>query len=347
MIEPKNLLIVRTDRIGDVVLSLPLAGIVKKYYPETAVSFMVRQYTKSVVSGNSGIDEVIVLKENKNKTSVLDNIRQLKKHKYDTCLIVYPTFRVALIMFLSGIRYRIGTGYRWYSFLFTHKIYEHRKYAERHELEYNINLLQYFNIKETADRRTIDFGIRINGKTGQKIEQLLSENHINLLYPVVIFHPGSGGSAVDWPLYRFRELIKMMAQELECNIIITGSEAEKAICDELVVNESVLNLAGCLNLEELIALIGRSDVLVANSTGPIHLAAALKKFVIGFYPKITACSPQRWGPFNDRQLIFTPRINCDNCTREQCEKLRCMDSIDSNEVFENIKSVLKREITEK
>ena len=100
-----------------------------------------------------------------------------------------------------------------------------------------------------------------------------------------------------------------------------------------------INLAGKFDLSQLIAVINKSDLLIANSTGPIHIAAALGKNVIGFYPKIAACSPNRWGPYTNKKNIFMPEITCSNCTKKQCEKLNCMNSININEVFEAAKKI--------
>ena len=85
-------------------------------------------------------------------------------------IIVYPTFQTALIIFLSRIKNRIGTGYRWYSFLFNSKIYEHRKYAEKHELEYNVNLLKAFGINEEVSPENVNFDISINKKSEKRLQ---------------------------------------------------------------------------------------------------------------------------------------------------------------------------------
>ena len=130
-IKPENLLIVRTDRIGDVILSLPLAGIIKKHYPECRVTFLVRDYTKELVENHPYIDEVLILNETDGKVNLKENISAIKQFNFDSSIIVYPTLSTSLVVFLSGIKYRVGTGYRWYSFLFNEKIYEHRKYAEK------------------------------------------------------------------------------------------------------------------------------------------------------------------------------------------------------------------------
>ena len=100
MIKPKNLLIVRTDRIGDVILSLPLAGIIKKHFPECKVTFLVRDYTKELVANHPFIDNIITLKEDNGKVSIKNNVEEIKKYNFDSSIIVYPTFATALIIFL-------------------------------------------------------------------------------------------------------------------------------------------------------------------------------------------------------------------------------------------------------
>jgi heptosyltransferase III len=341
MIIPKNLLIVRTDRIGDVVLSLPLAGIIKKHFPECRVTFLLREYTKCLAENNPFIDETLVLKENNGKILLNDNIALISKYKFDSAIVVSPSFITAFLIFLCGIKFRIGTGYRWYSFLFNKKIYEHRKYGDKHELEFNVDLLTPFGIKETVNFENVKFDISAGDKNKILIGKIFEENKIPGNKPIILIHPGSGGSAVDWPLDRFRQLISAISNEINSSILISGSESEKDLCEKLKVSGKVENLAGKFDLAQLIALIDACDIFISNSTGPIHIAAALGKYTIGFYPKIPACSPERWGPYTNKRTIFTPSIGCSNCTREQCEKLNCMDSISPEEVTAEIKKHIR------
>jgi len=348
MTPPNNILIVRTDRIGDVVLSLPLASIIKKHFPSTKVAFLVRDYTKSLVENNPFIDEVITLKvENKTdgKPLIAANV-QILKNRFDTCIVAFPTYPIALILFLSNIKTRIGTGYRWYSFFFNKKIYDHRKYGERHELEYNVRLLKPLGIEENVNEENVLFNLQANEKDRQKISEVLNSAGIDKSKKIIFVHPGSGGSAVDLPFDKMKSLIQLMARELDCEILITGNANEKELCSALVVNEKTKNFAGKFDLGGLIALIEKSDLLVANSTGPIHIAAALGKHVIGFYPKIAACSPKRWGPYTNKKLIFMPAIDCNNCTKKQCEKLNCMNTINISEVFKSAKNILQKKNAE-
>jgi lipopolysaccharide heptosyltransferase II len=339
MITPKNLLIVRTDRIGDVVLSLPLAGIIKNHFPGCRVTFLLRDYTKCLAENNPYIDEVLELKVNKGKILFKDNIHLVSPHKFDSVIVVSPSFITAFIIFLCGIKFRIGTGYRWYAFLFNKKKFEHRKYGLKHELEYNAGLLEPFGINDVINIDNVQFNFSAGSKNKTLIEKVIEENKISRNKPVIIIHPGSMGSAVDWPVIRFKELISIILNELDAAVLLTGSASEKALCEELRVSDKIINFAGRFDLAELIALIDACDIFISNSTGPIHIAAALGKYVIGFYPKIPACSPKRWGPYTKRRTIFTPLIVCSNCTKKQCEKLNCMDSIKPEVVMAEIKKI--------
>ncbi|NWF87887.1 MAG: glycosyltransferase family 9 protein [Ignavibacteriaceae bacterium] len=340
MIEPKNLLIVRTDRIGDVILSLPLAEIIKKHFPKCKITYLLRDYTECLANNHPFIDQIIILKEKSGKALINSNCHELRKHKFDSSIIVYPTFLTALITFLSGIKNRIGTGYRWYSFLFNYKIFEHRKYAEKHELEYNVNLLKAFGINEELNTNSIHFNLNVPADGEFKVEKLLNENRVDTRLPIIIIHPGSGGSAIDLPIASFLELVKIISEKLKAAIIITGSQSEKKLCDQLTINNSVKNFAGMLRLSDLIALINKSSLFISNSTGPIHIAAALGKSTIGFYPKILSCSAKRWGPYSNKTRIFIPTIDCKNCTRKQCEKLNCMNSINMKDVFYEVQNLI-------
>lgn len=343
MIKPENLLIVRTDRIGDVVLTLPLAEVIKKHFPDCKVTFLVRDYTRSLVENHPFIDKVLILQELNGKIPIRNNKINISREKFDSCVVVYPTFTLALIIYLSRIKNIIGTGYRWYSFLFNHKVFQHRKYAEMHELEFNLKLLEIFGIQEKVERGKVNFNLNV--RENKKINEYIDQN-LNKSKSIIIIHPGSGGSAVDLPIENFIELIQMLDKRNDVEIIITGSEAEKKLCNMLVVSERIHNLAGKYNLSELTDLINKADLFISNSTGPIHIAAAFGKNIIGFYPNLLQCSAKRWGPYSEKSVVFTPKNECSDCRREQCKNQNCMNSIDMKEVYSVILKKLNKSITE-
>lgn len=340
MIKPKNLLLIRSDRIGDVILSLPLAEIIKKHYPHCRITFLLRDYTKDLAQSNPFIDEILVLKEIDGEIDIKSNLSMLKEKHFDTCITVYPTLKIAWLVFRTGIRNRIGSGYRWYSILFNKKVFEHRKYADKHELEYNVNLLKEIGIDKTITKDNVHFFIDIEKSVEAEVNKVLLDNGINTNKPIVIVHPGSGGSAVDLPVEKFKQLVELLVNS-NIQVLVTGSESEKAICEDLVVNSSIKNFAGKFSLKELVALINKADVFVSNSTGPIHIAAALNKHTLGFYPHLTACLPKRWGPYSNKSKIYMPENDCEDCRNNRCTKTECMNTINIKKVHSDVMEIIK------
>ena len=339
---PQKILIVRSDRIGDVVLSLPLAELVKKKYPGCKVAYFIRNYTGALLDGHPFVDEVIIADEYDGKILFVKNLKKIKSINFDTSIVVNPTFKISLMMFLAGIKNRIGTGYRWYSFLFNKKVFEHRKFGEKHELEYNLYLLSKIGIEDANIADKIDFHLSTDEISSEKIHSILTSGGLKPGEKIVVIHPGSGGSSVDLPKKKLIEVARMISTMSDTKIVITGSNNEKNLCKEFEVSDSVINLSAQLDLSLLKALIKNADIFISNSTGPMHIAAAFGIHIIGFFPKILSCSQKRWGPYTEKKTIFTPTIDCSNCTREQCEKLDCMNSIDIGKVFDETKKVLKK-----
>lgn len=340
MNQPKNILIVRTDRIGDVVLSIPMASAIKKSLPETKVSFLVRSYTAPLLKNHPAIDKVLIVSEKNGSIHFGDTIKTIKQHQFDFVFTVYPKALLAFLLFFSKIPQRVGTGYRWYSFLFNEKVYVRRKSGKKHEIEYNMDMLDKLGIKNGYNKNSTDFHLYVSSNSLVKTNEILSSTKFRKEYPTIIVHPGSGGSAIDLPLPKIKKIVKHLSESDNCNLIITGSESEKTLCNS-IANEKSIDLSGKFNLEELVALISKADILIANSTGPIHIAAALNKYVVGFYPKIHSASPTRWGPYTNSAKIFQPNLKCSNCTRKQCEELDCMNTIKVEEVLTHVKKKIE------
>lgn len=337
----KNILIVRTDRIGDLVLTLPLAGLIKKHLPDSKVTFLVQDYTQNIAASNHFIDEVITIKTINGKISFNENLKLIKSKKIDACIVVYPQFLLSLILFFSGIKKRIGTGYRWYSFLFNSKVYEHRKYAEKHELEFNVTLLKQIGIEAEVTQEDVKYNLDVDDNALNNVRRLFQEHSVNLSEQIIIVHPGSGGSSADLPVQKFNDLVAKLKVDAY-TVILTGTKTEINICENISKNNNAINLAGKLSISELTALISLSTMFISNSTGPLHIASALGKFIVGFYPRVVSCSKERWGPYTKNKLIYEPKLNCSNCTLTKCKELNCMDSIEIDEVYNDIKNTLNK-----
>lgn len=315
----KKILITRTDKLGDVILTLPLIAETKRLFPGSEIHFLVKKYVKDLIENYSPINKLIILEEIEENSTFKSF---LKKEKYDIVINVFPRFELALDFFLAGIETRIGTGYRWFSFLYNKKLYEHRKYAVKHESEYNIDLLKTVSNDVSYDKKFF-FSYSPEEKTGL-------ENKLNYSFSgkYIIVHPGSKGSAKDWSLDNFKKYVKLFLSEFEnVQVVLTGISEEENVLNDIFNSipgenkERVILLSGKLNLRELMILIDNSKLFISNSTGPIHIAGALNKNIIGFYPNRAPMNEARWKPLSENTVILKPDDLSDNMNDIKPEKV--------------------------
>jgi ADP-heptose:LPS heptosyltransferase len=336
----RRILLIRTDRIGDVVLTLPIVELVRKQWPEARVTFLVREYTQELVRNAPGVDSVILADREGRSRSDRELLNDIRKGQFDVAVHVFPRPRWAWLTWRAGIPIRVGTAYRWYSFLFNRRAKDHRKSGLRHEAVFNARLLLPLNVDVPESVRPrlsptaahVEAAERVRKELGLKPDER-----------PVILHPGSGGSSRDWPAHRFGDLAKVLASRGP--VVVTGSALEAELV-EAVVERSGGTARGCvgrLSLMELAAFIQRGSVFVANSTGPLHIAAAVGTPVVGFYPPIAAANVTRWGPLSDRAVTFTPEpARCPHCTGDMCVGNLCMEQIEVEDVVGAVMQVVSR-----
>ncbi len=340
----KNILLVRIDRIGDVILSLPMLPLLRRRYPNASISVLMRQYTRELVDQNPCVDEVLIYEREDSVRSLWAILKEIRRRRFDLAIIPYPRFRPALLLFLAGVRLRVGSGYRWYSFLFNRRVFEHRKDAKRHEVEYNLNLLRAIGIEAEGDP---EFEFSIPPSAYDAVDALLASNGVSGDEKFIILHPGSGGSSRDWSAQNFSELGTEAQRALGIKVVVTGGRGEELLVRNVVdgMSGSPVAIVGKLSLTELGALIQRAKVFVSNSTGPMHLAAVVGTPVIAFFPPVVQCSPVRWGPYTLKKRIFlADEKNCLLCKGSPCRSDVCMSQIMVRDVIIALREFLDAKI---
>ena len=297
---------------------------------------LIRKYTSQLVEDDKNIDQILYYDDGSKLLPFTHLTSSLNTQRFDIVFHTYPRYRLALMTWLARIPTRVGTGYRWYSFFFNKKVYAHRKTAERHELEYNLALLEMMGIPFTAEDITprIDVPVQLR----DRMQGLVQSLGIKDGEKIVILHPGSGGSARDWNPVHFGELALKLEQIAGVRVIITGGRNEDRIVGvaKSAAGHAAVMLVGKLDLREYAALARMAKVFVSNSTGTIHIASAVGTPVIGLYPQITALSAKRWGPYTDKKTIFVPagrRVDCNICLSPKSSPCECMDTITVDSVY--------------
>ncbi len=341
-----KILLSRTDRIGDVILTTPAITLLRKQYPEAGIFFLTRSYTAPLLAHQQDLDGILIYEPDAAHRGFMGARRlgkMLKKENFDLAVLFYPQADLALALKLAGIPLRAGTGYRWYSFLLNHRIYQHRKHGERHELEYNLQLLRQF-VEPLPAPQEIRFNFEPDANLQQLRQEALKESGIQ--EPYLMVHPGSGGSAPNLPPQMFAKICSYLAAQTGMQIVLSGSRGERALIDGIAASagsNAVKPAVGLWNLETLMAVIAGSRFFIANSTGPLHIARAFDIPLLGFYCPAVPCAPRRWGPYNRPGSVIMPEvIPCQTCNPQKCPHGNCLAQI----TWDQIKQHLDRRFAE-
>ena len=323
------------------VLTLPMLAALRRCFPSAHIAVLLRRYTSGIVEGNPHVDELVWYDRGGEPVPFAEMARTLRSGAFDAVVVVYPTFRLAALMALARIPVRVGTGYRSYSLLFNRRVYEHRKDARRHELEYNLRLLTELGCNATGPP---EFTIAVPRQARERAEAVLRSVGVDPGRPYAVLHPGSGGSARDWPSDRFAELAAHLAAGRGLQVVVTGSGAESPLATGVVQGSGrgAVSVAGMLTVQELAAVLDGAAVFVSNSTGPLHLAVAMGTPVVGLYPPHPAMSKKRWGPYcgTNRVLVPDRPADCEDCVKRPDIRCACMDSISVDAVASAVTELL-------
>jgi heptosyltransferase-3 len=330
----QRILLSRTDSIGDVVLTLPMAGVLKGNFPECEVLFLGKTYTKAIIELSEHVDEFV----NYDDILKLDHrqqIEEFKKLNIDIFIHVFPVKEIAQLAKGAAIPMRVGTRNRlWHWFTCNKLVKLSRKNSDLHESQLNIELLSFLGIRTDISLNVIQ---ECYGFT--KVKPLANELFRNMLDKTktkVILHPRSKGSAKEWGLANFSKLIQQLPKE-KFQVFISGTKDDGVHLEKFIKeNPSAIDITGKLSLDEFISFINLCDVLIAASTGPLHIAAALGKKAIGLFSPMRPIHPGRWAPVgvDAHALVFDP--NCEQCTSQKnCD---CIQKIDLQKVVHLIKA---------
>ncbi|MCX6249191.1 MAG: glycosyltransferase family 9 protein [Bacteroidetes bacterium] len=316
----KHIIISRTDNLGDVILTLPMAGVIKSYFPDCKITFIGKSYTRPIIGMCRFVDEFI---EWDGTIPAADAI-----------IHVFPVKEICKAAKEAHIPLRIATSHRWFPWLYCNRLlYFSRKNSKLHEALLNLKMLAPLGIKgdfslaEIPELYGMDTSVEISAaKTVQDPGAPVKKFNL-------ILHPRSKGSAREWGTENFSRLIALLPPDLY-NISITGTKEEgDSIRDFLNSNKDRVNdLTGKLTLEELIAHIRSCDGIIAASTGPLHIAAAMGKYALGLYAPMRPIWPERWAPIGKHAgYLCSGKKNCRDCIRSS--DCLCLKSITPESVY--------------
>jgi len=344
MDSPKHIVVSRTDKIGDLILSLPVFQTLRKTYPNAKITALVSAYAQDVVQGHPAVDAVELYDPRNGMGPLKDQLQRLQA---DVFIALYPRPRLAWAAYIAKIPLRIGTAYRWYSFFYNAKVRMHRHFGDRHEVEYNLNMLSPLGVRQLADK--IEWVVTPEQK--EAAVRLLQSRGIQPGDNYVVVHPGHKGSALNWSIYRYSEIVARLLKEKDLKVVVTGGLDETQLITQLTgllsfydLTQRPVYLIGECTLKQLAAVYQGASCFLSGSTGTMHIAAAVQTPTVALFCPIPETTPVRWGPWGNPAKVIMPRnLKCPHCRVGRCSKHDPMDAITEDEVFLSVMKFAHRE----
>lgn len=332
----KRILIIKPSSLGDIMHGLPVLEPIRKKWPDAKISWVIKDIYADILHGNLLVDDLVLLKHNSLTSSILSFREKLCRGKFDLAVDMQGLFRSGLIAFLSGASVRVGfrNAREMASLFYTNKV---DAPLNIHAVDRNLKLAASLG----CETRDIKFPLSLNQEAKQEVSEFIQKNKLDTKQPLITFVPGGRWEKKRWPALSFSSLGDLLSQKLNAGIIIAGSREEEGLVRKIrgAMKTQSTGATG-FSLGSLKALLSRSDLVVTNDSGPMHIAVALGTPVVALFGPT---DPQRTGPYTKNNLVIQEKMNCMPCFRKVCSQnsFECMESISVLKVFEGVEQMLK------
>ncbi len=294
--EIKRIIVSRTDKIGDLVLSIPSFFMLRKMYPEAEIVVLVRKYNYEIVKNLPYVDRVLKIDDYRQR----ELLEKIKHFKADVFIALYNDTFVAKLAKASRAKWRVGPLSKINSFFTYNKgVWQKRSKSVKNEADYNLDLIRKLDPKTFEERYEINTEIFLGEEHKKAVRIFLEENSIE--GQILVVNPFMGGSAKNITDDQYVELLKRVKEEKpHLNIVIACHISEEERGQRVVdgiEDEKTYLFANGGDLLNLAALIERADVYFGGSTGPTHIAGSLKRRIVALYPNKKTQHPTRWGVY--------------------------------------------------
>ena len=342
----KNILVIRLDGIGDVILSTPVYEALKKRYPSAKLTILVSSDTKGVVEMNPYVDNVFVLRntwfttDNKIKFSeILSMLRKIRKENFDIGIDLRGDIRNILLMSFGKAGFRIGYGITGGGFLLNMMpSYE----KDMHEVDKNLKLIEGLDCKVTNRKLQINY----SQVDEESILTLLEREHVRKDERLLAVHMETGYPSKSWKKERFVQLLQEMNKRNYGKIVLIGKGIDDIefsyIYERLDFN--YINTIGKLSVRKLAVLLERCTVLISCDSGPVHVATAVGTTCIVLFSGTNDL--KQWGAFNNVNRVIHKDVECSPCKKRICSLNThlCMDKINVEDVLYELETIMENTV---
>ena len=338
--ERLRIVVIKLSSTGDVVLITPSLRALRSRFPQAHITVVVGRDHAELLNRCPYVDDLIVFDRRRDGTpaGLLRMGKRLRSAQVDL-VVDFQNNRIShWLGRLSAAPHRYGYAGRRWSWLLSHAAAQPGMPLP--PVEHPFRLLQLLGIQEAGQELELWPGPGDEAR----VEGLLKEAWVAESQPLVAVHPGSRWASKRWPAERYVELIDQLAVSSKVRVILTGSEQERPLCEEIhrAAKSKPFVAAGMTSLNDLAALMRRCRVLVGGDSAPLHMAAAAGTPVVALFG---STDPVRHAPPASQKKIFKMELPCSPCYRGTCPRggagrMECMKKIETGDVLEAVRSFL-------
>ncbi len=343
----QKILVVNVNWVGDVVFSSAVFEALREAYPQAQISCLAAPRVREVLEAIPFVHEIIFYEEkgcHKTPWGKWKLIDELKRKKFDAAFLLHRSLTRALLVFLAGIPARVSYATKGRKIFLTHSSPE--PLGSIHRQDYYLGLLEAFGIIVKKRQSILSVDPFIQTEVNERLAQLgIAEKDF-----LLVLNPGGNWDLKRWPKENFTKLMESLFKYFNnrgnFKIILNGAQKDTALIEEisrpldLSSQPRVINLAGKINLKELMALMKRANLVVSADSGPLHIASAVGTQTVGIFGPT---SPEVTGPRGSgSSQILKVDVGCNRspCYYLQCPQNTCMQSVTVQDVFEQVVKIV-------
>ncbi len=342
-----RILIIAPNWIGDAVMSQPLLANLKSIYPKSQIDVLASPWVAPIYRACAEVHQVIDarLEHQQLQWSLRKQLaKQLELNQYNACFVLPNSLKSALIPWLANIPLRIGyrgeMRFGLINFALDNPSKINRPPMANHYLAL-CNVMDHS--KEVDTNQAADPKLNISPTAKQSVSAKLQAATIDEKSIYVLCPGAEYGVTKRWPTGHFASLAQhLINNEPNANIILLGGKGDHALGEEIISQvkntAQIQNWCGETSLDEAIALIGMSKVLVSNDSGLMHIGAALKVPQVAIFG---SSDPHHTPPLSDKAKVIWLNLPCSPCHKRECPlgHLKCLKDISPSTVLGAIQTL--------
>ncbi|RPI65240.1 MAG: glycosyltransferase family 9 protein [Ignavibacteriales bacterium] len=330
--EINKILCIKPRGIGDIVLSTIILDNLIAHFPNAKIDYLTEHFAKHSVTNNPLVNKVLTM----HKTEfVLKVAWRIRKEKYDMLIDLWSNPRSAQITFFSGVKYRIGYAYRGRKYAYN--ILGTSGKGDHHSAEHNLELLKPLGVNIISKKLHYYVG------NLEKVfaDKFFNDNNLDgeKVFGII---PAGGWDSKRCDKEKWVDICTESVNKFNCKILVLwgpGDESDAQFIKSKL-GENCL-LAPKSSLPQMAAMISECDLVIANDSGPMHIAAALGVKTLGIFGPT---NPKAHGPYSQNSdYVIKDDLDCIICNKLICPfQHECMRELSTDTVIKKVSSLINR-----